>query len=121
MEMAEKYRYFHSKEFYQEVGERRSGKTADLIVTVLERLQDGKPVTIVAHTARYAHHIITDIKAYARRLGLDDKLVRGESASRPFYWYSLRGRPDTVVYDHHVFEDEKCRRNIPSMPTPTAK
>lgn len=104
LDIAEKYRYRHSKEFWPTYGERRSGKTVDMLVTVMERLQEGRPVTIIGHNAAYAHQLALQAREYALDLGLDPNLIRELSQQAYLFPAQLIGRRDAVLYDHTCHE-----------------
>jgi hypothetical protein len=76
--MAAAYSCYHSKELWPEVGERRSGTTADMIVSVLEHLQSSpdKRVNVSAHSMKYADQLVRQIRDHAETLGFDHSRVK---------------------------------------------
>ena len=101
-----KYSIMHSREFWPEHGERRSGRTADLIVDVLEWLQDGPDRVgyVVGYNAKYTEQLLFQIKDCADRLGLDHRLLGG----LPDYKYERHPymyERNKLFFDHYNGQD----------------
>lgn len=94
------YSYHHSKELWLLFGNRRSGRTTDMVVEILHYLQNEPRCVIVAHTMGHACRIAMQVKEYAEVLGLDSSRVHPRSHDTVSKW-SIRGYDGKVFYDHY--------------------
>lgn len=103
-ELAVAYSYRHSKEYWPEVGERRSGTTADMIVSVLEWLQECPDCYVAAYSMAYATQLVRQVKDHAETLGLDHSRIRPTSFDN-IRRGKLAGNRAKVFYDHYTGQE----------------
>jgi len=60
----------------EEARVRRTGRTTRAIVSALVTISKGKPVVFQAHDQQYARYMANEARGFARRLGLNPRLIR---------------------------------------------
>lgn len=106
--LSAKYNAHHGRNLWPTHGERRSGRTTDLVVSAIDSLQRKRPVVIIAYSREYADNIVKQVLDYCRILGLRVPMLAIRGLSMQEHKQKRRMLVGCVVLQDHFSGDHRA-------------